>query len=92
MRAGWRDGSAPQALLPPEAPSLLSQEGLPVPPCFWGKSSVRELMTQGRLISSQAMKTADFEVLSKVYDGLLTALLTQTLCRVLYTYEVTYAC
>lgn len=36
MRAGWRDGSAPQALLPPEAPSLLSQEGLPVPPCFWG--------------------------------------------------------
>ena len=86
MRAGWRDGSVPQAPLPPVAPTLLSQEGLPVPPCFWGKSSVGELMTQGRLISSQAMKTADFEVLSKVYDGLLTTLLTQTLCRVLYTY------
>lgn len=54
---GWECFPNPALPPPHKAPSLFSQEGLPVPPCFWGKSSFGELMTQGRLISSQAMKT-----------------------------------
>lgn len=86
MRAGWRDGSAPQALLPPEAPSLLSQEGLPVPPCFWGNPVSGTDDTRKVDFITNNENTANFEVLGKVNDGFLTPLPTQTLCRVLYTY------
>lgn len=80
---GWECSPSPA---PPEAP-LCSQEGLPVPPCFLGKSSGQGLMTQGRFdFITNNENTANFEVLGKVDDGFLIPLPTQTLCRVLYTY------